>query len=114
MRNGYRIGSYLVLVDMDGLRHAVRVTSILSVSDADMCQDTAVVVAAGRQIIVPVPWQTVMGWIDGDVAAASIGEEPATTTPARDASSAARRSARKLPDSVHDLDRFVMPPPAAE
>src|SRR5690242_21767681 len=101
MRSGYRIGSYLVLVDMDGLRHAVRVTSILSVSDADMCQDTAVVVAAGRQIIVPVPWQTVMGWIDGDAAAASIGEEPAAAaTPARDASSAARRSARKLPDSV--------------
>jgi hypothetical protein len=112
MRNGYRIGSYLVLVDMDGLRHAVRVTSILSVSDADMCQDTAVVVAAGRQIIVPVPWHTVMGWIDGDAAAGvAIGEEP--TAPTGDTSSA-RRFSRKLPDSVHDLDGFAVPPPAAE
>jgi bifunctional DNA-binding transcriptional regulator/antitoxin component of YhaV-PrlF toxin-antitoxin module len=113
MRNGYRIGSYLVLVDMDGLRHAVRVTSILSVSDADMCQDTAVVVAAGRQIIVPVPWQTVMGWIDGDAAAAAIGEEPMASA-RDDTAPSARRNARKLPDSVHDLDGFVAPPPAAE
>src|SRR5689334_16628766 len=109
MRSGYRIGSYLVLVDMDGLRHAVRVTSILSVSDADMCQDTAVVVAAGRQIIVPVPCQTVMGWIDAD--AAALGDDDATSS--RDSSSSAPRAPRKLPDSVHDLDRYVVPPPAA-
>ena len=111
MRSGYRIGSYLVLVDMDGLRHAVRVTSILSVSDADMCQDTAVVVAAGRQIIVPVPWQTVMGWIDGN--AASLDDDAAA--PGRYDRSPAPNALRKLPDSVHDLDRFVASrPPAAE
>jgi hypothetical protein len=94
MRNGYRVGSYLVLIDTEGLRHAVRVTSILSVSDADLCQDTAVVVAAGRQIIVPASWETVMGWIDGSVEAA---EPPGVDRAAEPAPSA-------LPDSVHDID----------
>jgi hypothetical protein len=97
MRNGYRVGSYLVLVDTEGLRHAVRVTSILSVSDADLCQDTAVVVAAGRQIIVPASWETVMGWIDGSVEP----EEPRldeVAPPPRDA----------LPDSVLDIDAAAL------
>jgi hypothetical protein len=94
MRNGYRVGSYLVLIDTEGLRHAVRVTSILSVSDADLCQDTAVVVAAGRQIIVPASWETVMGWIDGSVEA----EEPSEPDPAPDA----------LPDSVLDIEEALV------
>jgi hypothetical protein len=96
MRNGYRVGSYLVLVDTEGLRHAVRVTSILSVSDADLCQDTTIVVAAGRQIIVPASWETVMGWIDGTAEP----EEPAPPEPAP------RRDA--LPDSVLDIDEAAL------
>lgn len=99
MRNGYRVGSYLVLVDTEGLRHAVRVTSILSVSDADMCQDTAVVVAAGRQIIVPASWETVMGWIDGSSLPPESPEiEPPETGPVSGA----------LPDSVLDIDAAAL------
>jgi len=96
MRNGYRVGSYLVLVDTEGLRHAVRVTSILSVSDADLCQDTTIVVAAGRQIIVPASWETVMGWIGGTAEP----EEPMPAEPAP------RRDA--LPDSVLDIDEAAL------
>jgi len=99
MRNGYRVGSYLVLVDTEGLRHAVRVTSILSVSDADLCQDTTIVVAAGRQIIVPASWETVMGWIDGTAEP----EEPAPRDPAEPDP---RRDA--LPDSVLDIDEAAL------
>jgi hypothetical protein len=106
MRNGYRVGAYLVLVDTEGLRHAVRVNAILSVSDADMCQDTAVVVAAGRQIIVPSSWETVMGWIEGT------GDSEEIVGPEAESSGKPapppQPRPQGLPDSVLDIDAVAL------
>jgi hypothetical protein len=96
MRSGYRVGSYLVLVDTEGLRHSVRLSAILSVSDADMCQDTTVVIAAGRQILVPEAWETVMTWIDGAAEALPHDTEP---SPAAKGS----EPADAVPESVLDI-----------
>jgi len=39
---GMRVGAFVILTDDEGLRHAVRLGSVLALSDADSCQDTAI------------------------------------------------------------------------
>jgi hypothetical protein len=61
---GARIGAYLVLVDTEGLRHAVRVGSVLAASDADSNQDLTVLqLPAGRCILVRVSLEHVLAWL---------------------------------------------------
>ncbi len=50
-----RLPGYVLLEDVDGLRHVVRASSIQLISDADPCQDTTVAVVAGRSLSVPMP-----------------------------------------------------------
>lgn len=53
-----RIGPYLAVTDGDGLRHLIRIGSIQMLSDGDLCRDTAIIVVAGRAIVVAEPLDT--------------------------------------------------------
>jgi hypothetical protein len=50
-RGAERIGGYMLFVDRDGLRHAVRPGSVLCLSDADDCRDTTAIHLPGARII---------------------------------------------------------------
>lgn len=52
---------YVGLVDIDGLRHVIRVSSIQMLSDSDQCRDMTVAVVAGRSIPLPTPLDEVLG-----------------------------------------------------
>lgn len=62
-----RAGGYLTVIDDRGCRHLIRIGSIQCLSDGDPCQDTTVVVVAGRPITVPVPLDTVLDTMTGGV-----------------------------------------------
>ena len=49
---GMRVAGFLILVDQDGLRHAVRLPAILSLHDADPGQDQTLVTLPGGRIAV--------------------------------------------------------------
>ncbi len=57
------IPGYVLLTDVDGLRHVVRVSSIQMMSDSDPCQDTTVAVVAGRALSLPMPLEEFLGRI---------------------------------------------------
>lgn len=60
---GRRIGSFVVLIDGDGLRHAVRLGSVLGLSDGDERQDTTVLqMQGGRALLVQASLEEVLGW----------------------------------------------------
>lgn len=60
---GRRIGSFVVFVDGDGLRHAVRLGSVLGLSDGDDRQDTTVIqLPGGRAILIQSPLENVLSW----------------------------------------------------
>ena len=64
---GERAGPFLVFTDQDGLRHAVRLTAVLALSDADPAQDGTLVQLAGqRALVVAVPLEEALGWL-GDL-----------------------------------------------
>ena len=66
--SGERAGGFLVLTDVDGIRHAIRLGSVLAVSDADGHQDTAVVVLpGGRAILIAEPLERVLEWLGSNV-----------------------------------------------
>lgn len=59
--SGERIGSFLVLVDQDGVRHAVKPGAVLCVSDADQGRDATVLqLPGGRVLLVPQPMDEVL------------------------------------------------------
>ena len=60
-----RIRGFVGVVDADGVRHLLRLGAIQMIADTDQCQDSTVIVVAGRSIIVPVPLDEVMAVIDG-------------------------------------------------
>jgi hypothetical protein len=61
------IPGYVLLTDVDGLRHVVRVSSIQMMSDSDPCQDTTVAVVAGRALSLPMPLEEFLGKVvDGE------------------------------------------------
>jgi hypothetical protein len=60
-----RIKGFVGVVDADGVRHLLRLGAIQMIADTDQCQDTTVIVVAGRSIIVPVPLDEVIEVIDG-------------------------------------------------
>ncbi len=49
-----RSGGYLLVVDDAGLRHLIRRSAILLVSDEDQFGDTTIVCVAGRTIRIPI------------------------------------------------------------
>ncbi len=49
------VPGYLLLQDVDGLRHAIRVSAIQMLSDGDQCCDTTMAVVAGRSLVIPQP-----------------------------------------------------------
>lgn len=58
-----RIGPFVVLVDGDGARHAVRLGAVLALSDGDETRDTTIVqCAGGRAVRVPAPLEEVVTW----------------------------------------------------
>ena len=60
---GDRCGPFIVFRDEDGLRHAVRLASVLAVSDAD-CDQAATVfqLPGGRSIIVHASLDEALSW----------------------------------------------------
>lgn len=44
---GVRVGHFIVMTDQDGLRHAVKLGSVLAASDRDECQDETVLQLPG-------------------------------------------------------------------
>ena len=63
--SGRRIGPFLLLVDCDGMRHAVRLGSVMALSDGDEAQDTTVVqFPGGRSLRILAPLEEVLDWLD--------------------------------------------------
>lgn len=61
---GCRIGPWIVFRDEDGLRHAVRQTAVLTISDADEGgESSAITMTGGRQAVVRQAFDTVLGWL---------------------------------------------------
>ncbi|MDO9708880.1 hypothetical protein [Paracraurococcus lichenis] len=48
---GERIHGYMLFVDRDGVRHAVRPGAVICLSDADDCRDTTAIQLPGARII---------------------------------------------------------------
>lgn len=60
---GMRVGAFVILIDDEGLRHAVRLGSVLALSDADNCQDTAVMqMPGGRTVLIRASLEEVLQW----------------------------------------------------
>ena len=65
---GERAGPFLVFTDQDGLRHAVRLTAVLALSDTDPAQDSTLVQLAGqRSVVVAVSLEEAIGWLQADL-----------------------------------------------
>ena len=59
-----RIGAFLVFRDQDGLRHAVKLTAVLSVSDGDCDACSSVLQLTGnRTVVVQSSLDEVLGWL---------------------------------------------------
>lgn len=60
---GTRMGAFVVFVDEESLRHAVRLGSIMSLSDTDCSQDTTTMqMAGGRVVLIRAPLDRVLSW----------------------------------------------------
>lgn len=61
-----RAGAFVVFSDDDGVRHAVRATSVIAASDADSSRETTVLqLQGGRFVAVRAPLEEVLGWLPG-------------------------------------------------
>jgi hypothetical protein len=61
--SGGRFGSFVVFVDGEGLRHAVRSGSVLALSDGDEAQDTTIMqLPGGRTVRILTPLEEVLRW----------------------------------------------------
>jgi len=64
IRSGARVAGFLILVDGDGRRYALRLNAILGLQDVDECADqTLVTITGGRSFIVPKSLDPVLGWL---------------------------------------------------
>lgn len=60
---GTRMGSFVVFVDDENLRHAVRLGSVLALSDTDTCQDSTLMQMPGnRAVLIRAPLERVLTW----------------------------------------------------
>ena len=56
-------GSFIALIDEDGMRHLVRQGAILALSDADDARDTTIAqLPAGRSVTIRAPLEDVLVW----------------------------------------------------
>ena len=61
---GERVGAFVVFMDENGLRHAVKLGSVLSLSDGDDHQDTTVMqIPGGRVVLIQAPLEKVLKWL---------------------------------------------------
>jgi len=60
---GRRMGPFVMFADNDGLRHAVRLGSVLALSDADACcETTLLLMPGGRVLLIQFPLNEVLQW----------------------------------------------------
>lgn len=60
---GQRVGAFVVFADDEGVRYAVRLGSILALSDADSCQDATVMqLPGGRSLLIRATLEQVLAW----------------------------------------------------
>lgn len=60
---GRRVGAFVVFADDEGVRYAVRLGSILALSDADNCQDATVMqLPGGRALLIRATLEQVLAW----------------------------------------------------
>ncbi len=65
VHQGERVGGYVIFLDHEGLRHAVRPGAVVAASDADPCQDSTVVqLPGGRFLMVQAPLERILEWLD--------------------------------------------------
>src|SRR5438105_361664 len=58
-----KLGGFILITGVDGIRYAVRQHAIAVICDADECQDEALIqLAGGRVVRVPHPLDEVLGW----------------------------------------------------
>lgn len=58
-----RIGAFVMLVDDDGVRYAVRLGAVLALSDGDESQNTTIMqMPGGRAVRIKEPLEEVLAW----------------------------------------------------
>jgi hypothetical protein len=63
MQQGTRVGGYVIIVDSEGLRHAIRATSVTAMSDADPAQDETILqIGSSRTVCIPAALDRVLEW----------------------------------------------------
>jgi hypothetical protein len=63
LASGQRVGAFVVFSDENGVRYAVRLGSVLALSDGDDRQDTTVAqLPGGRAVLIQAPLEEVLGW----------------------------------------------------
>lgn len=61
---GDQVSGFVVLVDAEGCRHVVRAGGVMGLHDRDPCRDeTVVALSGGRQLVLSVPLDRVIGWL---------------------------------------------------
>lgn len=61
--NGERVGTFIVLRDITGRRHALRSNAIVGISDSDDLQDeTVLTIQGGRTLLVRASMDEVLAW----------------------------------------------------
>ena len=63
LASGQRVGAFVVFTDENGVRYAVRLGSVLALSNGDDRQDTTVAqLPGGRAVLIQAPLEEVLGW----------------------------------------------------
>ena len=58
-----RVGSFVLIVDDNGVRFAVKLGAILALSDGDESRETTVMqMPGGRAVLIRTPLEEVLGW----------------------------------------------------
>lgn len=63
LREGGRVGRFVVVRDLDGRVHAVAAGSIAAACETD--EGTLLMLPGGRMVHVPRPMAVVLAWLDG-------------------------------------------------
>ena len=109
---GVRHGPFIVFTDLDGSRHAVRLSSVAAVSDLDQSQDATLLQLPGqRAVVVMKPFNEVLGWFL-DAAAAPPGRMTMEAAHAALSLANMRQVMSRLVQLL--LDEGVVPAPEVE
>ena len=58
-----RVGAFVLLVDDNGVRYAVRLGAVLAMSDGDESRDTTIMqMPGGRAVLIRTPLEEVLTW----------------------------------------------------